>query len=159
MGRITLTLPSSKEARFCSPAPSGPYSEVPFGYAHSPTRSCPGSTEAGSWWWLCAASAWHRPCVFTGGCQQSCAGAGSCYSFYRSSTAGEGPHCTLPSQCCPASCQGAETMSAAILPHAGGPVLWPELGCGLTSGEARKGRCPRRVDTGHSRPDFSHIAA
>lgn len=57
----------------------------------------------------------------------------------------------------PALGHGAETKSAAILPYAGGPVLCPELGCGLTPGEAREGGCSTGVDSSH-RPDFFHVA-
>lgn len=62
------------------------------------------------------------------------------------------------SQLHPALCHGAETKSAAILPYAGGPVLCPELGCGLIPGEAREGGCPTGVDCSHRRPDFFHVA-
>lgn len=153
--RVAPTLHSSKEAWLYSTAPS----EAPLSHTHSPTRPCPGSNEAGSRQWLCTAPTWHRPCVLTGGCEQSRAGAWPCPSFHRSLVAGEGPTLSCPSQPHPASCQEAGTKSAAILLHTGGPVPWPELGCGLTPGEAREGGCPRRLDTGHSHPDFSCIAA
>ena len=157
--RATCTLPASKEAWLCSKAPSGSDPEASLGHAHGPTRPCPDSSEAGSRQWLCAAPAWHRPRVLTGGCKQSRAGAWPSSSFHSSSVTGEGPTLSCPSRPHPASCGEAGTKSAAILLHAGGPVPWPELGRGLTPGEAREGGCPGRLDTGHSHPDFSCIAA
>lgn len=59
----------------------------------------------------------------------------------------------------PALCHGAETKSVALFSYAGGPVLCPELGCDLASGETREGRCSRGVDSRHSLSDFIHVAA
>lgn len=157
--RAAPTLPSSKKALLYSKASSGSDPEASLGHTYSPTRPYPDFNEAGNGRWLCAAPTWHWPCVLTGGCKQSCAGAWPSSSFHRSFVAGEDPMISCLSQPHPASCQEAGTKSAAILLHTGGPVPWPELGCGLTPGEAREGGCPGRLDTGHSHPDFSCIAA